>query len=80
MPRENGPVMRLIGGLRLLGEDWPLSDFAALLADLRVAVAGTDVIHRYVRFFCDVNGCTEVAKYTLAKECLTWLGGVRCKE
>lgn len=52
--------MRLIGGLRTRGADWSLSEFAALFERLGASVESAGVIKRYVRYFGEAGGCTEV--------------------
>ena len=52
--------MRLVGELRTRGVDWSVSQFAVLFERLGATVEGAGAIKRYVRYFGDVDGCTEV--------------------
>jgi len=52
--------MRLIGGLCVRGADWNMSDFAALFERLKAIDEGTGAITRFVRYYGESGGRTEM--------------------
>ena len=68
MTQTSGPIMRLIGDLRLRGVDWNMSEFALLFERLGASVEGNGLIKRYVRYSGDTDGSTEIRFFGIEVE------------
>jgi len=61
------PIMRLIGELRPGGADWDLAGYRALFEKLGTTAA-TGTVTRYVRYFGESGGHTEVRFFGIASD------------
>ena len=66
MIQESGPVLRLIGGLRVRGKDWDVPQFARLFK--RLGAIASPGVTGYVGYHGRAGGRTEVRFFGIQAE------------
>ena len=68
-----GMIMRLIGELCLRGADWDMAGFASLFERLGATINDVGAVTRYVRYYGDAGGRTEVCFFGIETDSIEYI-------